>query len=168
MKQKLINIIHKAATGELTVDEVAEKCEDIFKENQIGQQYSIFDESTHHANDLLKFINSDEIQTLNGMKDCKWNPMGNSKTHFDGSDIVAEFDHDRLSRQIKIIYDLMIKGRWHTLAGIAYITGFPESSISANLRHLRKPKMGAHTVNKRRKGEPKNGLWEYQLMKNLL
>ena len=95
-------------------------------------------------------------------------PQPAKETHFDGSDIVAEFDHDRLSKQIKTIYDLMIKGRWHTLSGIAYITGYPESSISANLRHLRKPKMGSHTVNKRRKGDPKNGLWEYQLIKQLL
>lgn len=141
MKQKLINIINDAATGQLTVDDVATKCEELFNENQIGQQFSIFDEA---------------VQTPK------------KSTHFDGSDIIVEFDHERLSKQLKCIYDLMIDEEWRTLRHIEWKTGYPQASISAQLRHLRKPKMGSHTVNKRRKGEAKSGLFEYQLLKKLL
>lgn len=84
---------------------------------------------------------------------------------FKGSNYDPALDRDRLTKQSGNIYNLMIDGIYRTLSEISLITGYPESSISAQLRHFRKIEFGEHTVNKRRKGEPSRGLWEYQLIK---
>lgn len=47
------------------------------------------------------------------------------------------------------ILNLMIDGRWCTLQEIADRTDYPEPSVSAQLRHLRKPTYGGYTVSKR-------------------
>lgn len=86
--------------------------------------------------------------------------------HFDGSDYDPALDHARLTGQILRVFGAMQDGAWRTLDEIAALTGDPHASISAQLRHLRKEKFGAHTVNKRRRGEPSAGLWEYQLIAN--
>jgi len=81
--------------------------------------------------------------------------------------------------QLEIIRDLMLnssnRGEWLTLAEIALQTEFGEASISAQLRHLRKPRHGAYRVEKRRRrldasktpteefAFAANGLWEYQV-----
>ncbi len=75
------------------------------------------------------------------------------------------FDHDRLAGQILRIYELMQDGRWRTLAEIAEVTGDPPASVSAQLRHLRKPRFGAHNIAKRPRGERSRGLWEYAMEK---
>lgn len=85
-------------------------------------------------------------------------------TRFNGSDYIPEFDQERLTGQIKRIYSLMIDGKWRTLKEIENTTNDPQSSISAQLRHLRKVRFGFHIVNKRRRGEPSNGLFEYKLL----
>ncbi len=38
-------------------------------------------------------------------------------------------------------------------------------SISAQLRHLKKPQFGSYLLEKRRRGKLKSGLWEYRLRK---
>ena len=83
---------------------------------------------------------------------------------FDGPDYIPEFDKSRLTGQIKRIYDLMIDHQWRTLGEIELITGDPQASISAQLRHLRKPKWGKFTVEKRRRSEETTGLFEYRLL----
>lgn len=83
---------------------------------------------------------------------------------FDGSDYDPEQDDARLSGQIQRVYSLMQDGRWRTLAEIADATGDPPASISAQLRHLRKPRFGLHTVNKQPRGDRAKGLFEYQLV----
>ena len=70
---------------------------------------------------------------------------------FNGPDFVPKFDQARLTGQIERIYKLMIDGKWRTLSEIESATGDPQSSISAQLRHLRKQRFGSHTVNKQRK-----------------
>ena len=50
-----------------------------------------------------------------------------------------------------------------TLAAISKETGDPEASISAQLRHLRKEKHGAHTVDKI---HISHGLYLYQVTLN--
>ncbi|PKN36714.1 MAG: hypothetical protein CVU62_13350 [Deltaproteobacteria bacterium HGW-Deltaproteobacteria-2] len=72
-------------------------------------------------------------------------------------------DFDRLQGQTRDIYNLMSDGVYRTLAEIEKVTGYPEASISAQLRHLRKLRFGGHTVKKQRRFEDK-GLWEYQLI----
>lgn len=82
---------------------------------------------------------------------------------FNGPAYDPEYDRERLSGQILRIFNLMRDGEWRTLNEIRGITGDPEASISAQLRHLRKARFGKHTVQRRRRGEEKRGLWEYRL-----
>jgi hypothetical protein len=52
---------------------------------------------------------------------------------------------------------------WLTLREIADLTNYGEASISAQLRHLRKPHFGGYVVVKRRRGPVTNGAWEYRI-----
>lgn len=61
------------------------------------------------------------------------------------------------------ILDLMLDGRWRTLAEIQARCGGAETGVSAKLRDLRKFEYGAYTVDRRRRGEPTSGLWEYRV-----
>jgi len=83
------------------------------------------------------------------------------KPDFDGSDYDRDRDQGRLTGQIKRVHAAMIDGKWKTLSQIADLTGDPEASISAQLRHLRKPKFGAYTIEKKHLG---NGLYEYRML----
>jgi hypothetical protein len=88
-----------------------------------------------------------------------------SKTsRFNGADYKHDRDSARLTNQYNDIFNLMDDGEFRTLGQIAALTGHHESSISAQLRHMRKERFGSHTVNKMHKG---NGLFEYQLIVNL-
>lgn len=82
---------------------------------------------------------------------------------FDGPDYEPERDTPRLTAQLLRIFDLMKDGAWRTLAQIETATGDPQASISAQLRHLRKPRFGRHTINKDYVGD---GLYLYQLVVN--
>ena len=85
---------------------------------------------------------------------------------FDGPSYVPSVDNARLTGQIKRIFNLMKDTQWRTLREIESETGDPQASISAQLRHLRKDRFGHHSVNRRRRGNRSNGLYEYQLIKN--
>lgn len=89
-----------------------------------------------------------------------------TKPVFDGSDIIDEKDTVRLTGQMKRIFKFMFDGRWHTLPEISEVTGDMTSSISAQLRNLRKSKFGSHTIEKQSKGDRENGLFKYQLIPN--
>jgi hypothetical protein len=59
---------------------------------------------------------------------------------------------------------------WMTLAELARKTSYPEASISAQLRHLRKPENGRHEVEKRRRkweettrAGSHEKVWEYRM-----
>lgn len=82
-------------------------------------------------------------------------------TAFDGADYQPARDDARLTNQLKRVFNCMRDGQWRSLSLIADATGDPEPSISAQLRHLRKPKHGQHTVNKKHIGD---GLYVYQLI----
>ena len=82
---------------------------------------------------------------------------------FDGSDYEPELDQARLTGQLLRVYSCMDDGLWRTLAEISDVTRDPQASISAQLRHLRKPRFGSHQMNKRRRTA---GTWEYQLLVN--
>ena len=83
---------------------------------------------------------------------------------FNGSDYVPEFDNERLVGQMKRVFMAMLDGKRRTLSEVEKITGDPQASISAQLRHMRKPKFGAHVVEKRARGDRKRGLFEYRLL----
>lgn len=85
---------------------------------------------------------------------------------FNGPDYVRSLDDVRLGQQYTTIFDLMKDGKWRSLSEIETVTGYPAASISAQLRHMRKERFGSHTVNKHRTGDPKSGLFEYQLVLN--
>jgi hypothetical protein len=84
--------------------------------------------------------------------------------HFNGPEYQTVADHERLTRQIDRVRGCMADGRWRTLEDIAGITGDPVASISAQLRHLRKPRFGAHAVERRARGNRDCGLFEYRLI----
>lgn len=83
---------------------------------------------------------------------------------FNGADYVPWRDDPRLTSQLGRIFHLMRDGEWRTLAGIAHATGDPPASVSAQLRHLRKPRFGAHAVERRHRGAPAEGLYEYRVI----
>lgn len=85
---------------------------------------------------------------------------------FNGPDYDPTLDKARLTGQILRVWEAMLDQQWRSLHEIAAITGDPESSISAQLRHLRKKKFGEHEVNRRRRGDRKQGLFEYQVIPN--
>jgi hypothetical protein len=92
-----------------------------------------------------------------GAREASWS----RPARFDGADYVPPRDDPRLSLQYWRIFVLMRDEGWRSLPEIAQATGDPPASISAQLRHMRKPRFGAHTVNRRYLG---NGLYEYQLI----
>lgn len=82
---------------------------------------------------------------------------------FNGADYKPQRDNPRLTSQLLRVWDCMCDGKWRTLAEIAKVTGDPEASISAQLRHLRKPRFGEHEVERR---YVRDGLYEYKLIPN--
>lgn len=82
---------------------------------------------------------------------------------FDGADYKPVRGDVRLTGQIRRVYNLMRDGKKRTLCEIARKTGDPEASVSAQLRHLRKPRFGGHTVNR---GYVDDGLYVYWMEVN--
>ncbi len=81
-------------------------------------------------------------------------------------------------RQRDVLCDVMLSARqcetWLTLDELAKLTHYPPASISAQLRHLRKPEYGGYVVRKRQRvmgkflrGEDFGTVWEYQLKRNI-
>lgn len=77
-------------------------------------------------------------------------------------------------RQREVIRDVMLSAgqcaTWLTLEELARLTHYPPASISAQLRHLRKPEHGAFAVvkrcrriNKAMRAEGFGALWEYSV-----
>src|SRR6266436_2169192 len=77
-------------------------------------------------------------------------------------------------RQRDVLCEVMLSARecetWLTLEELSKLTHYPPASISAQLRHLRKPEYGGYAVEKRPRevgkvlrGEDFGTLWEYQL-----
>lgn len=84
--------------------------------------------------------------------------------HFDGPAYSSQHDQARLTGQILRVFDAMKDSQWRTLDEIVGLTGDPHASISAQLRHLRKPRFGGHTVERRHRGDKARGLFEYRLV----
>ena len=93
--------------------------------------------------------------------------MMQQQIHFDGPVYDPAKDQKRLSTQHFYVKWLMGDGKWRTLDEISvclemqYGGKFPPASVSAQLRHLRKPRFGSYIVEKRRRRDA--GLWEYRL-----
>ena len=83
---------------------------------------------------------------------------------FDGITYDPEHDQARLSGQCLKVFNCMLDHQWHTLSELARAADGSEAGVSARVRDLRKERFGEHTVNRQRRGDPKRGLWEYQLI----
>lgn len=69
--------------------------------------------------------------------------MTNKDPMTHGPDYNHSIDGARIQKQHEIIRDYMLESNcFHTLQQISQATGFPEASVSAQLRHLRKEKYG--------------------------
>ena len=84
-----------------------------------------------------------------------------------GPAYVEHLDGKRLRTQFKTLLEFMLANDWLTLSEIKLKTGYPESSISADLRHYRKAKFWPvgykyRTFKERRGG---GGTWMYKVVK---
>ena len=81
-------------------------------------------------------------------------------------------------RQRDVLCDVMLSARqcgtWLTLDELSKLTHYPPASISAQLRHLRKPEYGGFAVEKRQRaagstlrGEDFGTIWEYQIKRTV-
>lgn len=82
---------------------------------------------------------------------------------FQGSDYERQHDLVRLTNQLERIKALMSDHQWRTLREIEDVTGDNGASISSQLKNLRKKPQGAYTVEKRIRGDRRDGLWEYRV-----
>ena len=90
------------------------------------------------------------------------------KRSFSGSDYRPALDEKRLRHQIDCIRTFMLaQTAWLTLEEIVRglrkdypMTGFPENSVQAQLRNLRKEGL---KVEKRRRGHLSSGLYEWKV-----
>ena len=80
---------------------------------------------------------------------------------FNGADYDQDRDAARLSAQMDRVWACISDLKPRTLRQIAEATGDPEASISAQLRHLRKPRFGGHNIVKEHIG---SGLYLYRLV----
>jgi hypothetical protein len=97
-----------------------------------------------------------------------------SSGNFAGAGYEARHDRARLARQVERIRMYMVAVEtWRTLREIKAVlekayapTVFPESSISAQLRNLKKPPYSHQLLKRRRIGVhgPGAGIWEYRLL----
>lgn len=83
---------------------------------------------------------------------------------FDGDTFEPKHDQARLNRQLRIVYLLMCDQEWRTKEELSARSGEPSESIGSRLRDFRKEKFGGHMVERRRRGEPKLGVFEYRLL----
>ena len=86
---------------------------------------------------------------------------------FQGADFDQERDGARLTGQIHRVYTIMKDRKWRTVSEIQidifkkFAIKDPENSIQAQLRNLRKPEFGKHSVERIRR--EKTNVSEYQL-----
>jgi hypothetical protein len=83
-----------------------------------------------------------------------------SRTYFDGPDVMAA-DAGRLRHQLNQVAVLMGDHAWRSLSEIGACTGYPEASIGARLRDLRKARFGSFVVERRRRSA---GTFEYRVL----
>lgn len=90
---------------------------------------------------------------------------------FDGDTYEPPLDQARLSAQLNSVRACVFRHypAWLSLCEIAGHVGpaqgrpYPEASVSARLRDLRKPRFGSYTVERRRRGSGRRGLFEYRV-----
>jgi predicted transcriptional regulator len=107
---------------------------------------------------MLAFINNKTI----AMQTNLFKESEDNTPQFKGSDYNEQLDKPRLKTQFDKVFELMKDGMPRTLNEIEISTGIlAQASISAHLRYMRK--LG-HVVIKSRRGDKKQGLFEYKLI----
>lgn len=91
-------------------------------------------------------------------------PEAMTEGGFGGATFEADLDESRLKIQLRRVFLCMKDGEWRTLDEIQTVVEAPQASISARLRDLRKEKFGSYVVERRRRGEPSDGLFEYRVL----
>jgi DNA-binding IclR family transcriptional regulator len=79
---------------------------------------------------------------------------------FRGATYDPALDGARLGAQLQGVLRFVSSSRWYSLRQIADATGYPEASVSARLRDIRR--LG-FTVDRKRDGEPTLGRWLYRV-----
>jgi hypothetical protein len=69
---------------------------------------------------------------------------------FDGETYDEALDGDRLRSQYARVWAAMSDEQWHTPEELERTTGYRWASINARTRDFRKPKFGAHAVDRER------------------
>jgi len=82
---------------------------------------------------------------------------------FDGHDYDHGRDCIRLTGQLERVFECLSDGEYKTFDDIRVVTGDPVTSISAQIRNLRKDKFGGHTIDRMHCG---NGLYKYRMTIN--
>lgn len=121
-----------------------------------------------------------EVQGLEAQQSIGPSSLGTSgdgcATGANGSSV--DEDETQLAAIRELMQRAFARGVWLTLGEIAEVTEFAEASISAQLRHLRKPHHGGHRVEKRRRISQRAAaatreiraarrgpvIWEYRVM----
>ena len=102
----------------------------------------------------------EKLSSDNRLWDSITENVGQSDARFDGDDYNHERDSARLTGQIRRVYDFMLDGAWRTLNEVSDATGDPHSSVSAQLRNLRKKRFGGHNIERK---YVVGGLYSYRL-----
>lgn len=77
------------------------------------------------------------------------------------SGYVSELDAERLTKKYRGLFQYMVNQQaFKTLREISTDLNYPEATVSAMLRYFRR---FGHVLNKVRRGNPTQGLWEYKL-----
>lgn len=124
--------------------------------------------STLQARPVIDPDTRAKASEIRALSDSVKQRLGATDLQFAGASYIPKYDEIRLTRKLAMVFDLCCDERWRTLNEI-YIALNREvgvTTISADLRHLRKEAFGSHTVNKRRRGTASDGCFEYQLIPN--
>jgi hypothetical protein len=91
-------------------------------------------------------------------------PLKLKPLRFNGPAYEPEHDQARLTGQLARVWTVTRDQQWRTAPEIGAVTGDPDASVSAQLRHLRKRRFGAHVLEKRLTHDPERARWEYRLL----
>lgn len=83
--------------------------------------------------------------------------------HIDGAFYTPSLDEQRLTTQMERVRRELLDGRWHTAQHVADRIHAPLTSVSAQIRNLRKPENGGYDIITRRDGD--TGLFLYRLVR---
>lgn len=81
---------------------------------------------------------------------------------FGGATYSPERDGCRLRGQLELVAWLMRDGAWWTIPALAARVGCSQTSASARIRDLRKPKFGGHTIERQ---YVTRGVWRYRMVR---